>query len=293
MKTGNYYEVLGVPLTATQDEIKKAFRALALKHHPDKNPGDDQAEEQFKRINEAYQVLSDSDRKDAYDRSLNEPADERAGFSFFRRGTKAPSEQDIRDMFARINRFQVNGIARLSLSEAIGGASKEIAVSFVEPVFKEDKTIVQTIRNGTITLDFPPGIWNGDLLQVEADLDDKKHLVNIQVFLDVPDGVRVHPDGDVIKELKISYPRSILGGVIDVTTLTGKREKLKIPENTRPGMLISVKNQGLPKPSRKSERGNLLYSIVIEIPETVDEETKAILQQLQDKLEQRATKETF
>src|SRR5439155_12398998 len=64
----DYYDTLGVPCTATEDEIKKAFRKLAWKHHPDVNPGDKSAEEQFKKINEAYEVLSDKEKRQKYDR---------------------------------------------------------------------------------------------------------------------------------------------------------------------------------------------------------------------------------
>src|SRR5947199_7377845 len=64
----DYYEILGVPKTATEDDIKKAFRKLARKHHPDVNPGDKAAEEQFKKINEAYEVLSDKEKRAKYDR---------------------------------------------------------------------------------------------------------------------------------------------------------------------------------------------------------------------------------
>lgn len=293
MGSRNYYEVLEVPESASQEELKKAFRALALKFHPDKHSGDPEAEAIFKEINEAYQVLSDVEKRRAYDfsRRPESQAGEEA-FQFFRQPFRAPTEQEIMAGFARMHRFEVHGVATLSFSEVIEGATKDVPVRLTELVFNENKTVVQVQRAGTINFKIPPGIWDGSIVQVEGELNGKKSLLNIQIILDVPEGFSIFPDGDVVKELPISYPRSILGGVVDVMTLTNKREKLKIPENTRPGVLISVKGQGLPKSSRDLTRGNLLYSIVVDIPASVDTETKALLVKLQEKLEQQSVKTT-
>jgi len=289
MGTRNYYDILGVPETATQDAIKKAFRTLAQQYHPDKNPDDPGAEAMFKEVNQAYQVLSDPDKRQTYDASLKPQTHEDEAFDFFRRSFRVPSEQEIMNAFA--HRFQVNGVVNISFVEAIEGSKKEIPVVVVERGFTENKKVIQTKKTGTIVQSFPPGLWNG-IVQLEADMNGEKHLLNIQVNLEVPEGTAILPGGDVIQELSITYPQSILGGVVDTTNLLGKPERLRIPENTRPGSLISVKGQGLPKSPRDLERGNLLFSVAVSIPDTVDEETKVILEQLQKKLEQQAVKPT-
>jgi DnaJ-class molecular chaperone len=129
-------------------------------------------------------------------------------------------------------------------------------------------------------------------VRVEAELLGKKQNLNIELNLDVPDGYSVLPNGDVVQNLVITYPQSILGGVVNVKNLFGEPERLSIPEHTNPGALICVKNQGFTKSPKTSERTNLLYSVSVDIPDSVDEETRAILEQLQKKLEQQANKPT-
>ena len=286
MTNKNHYEVLEVAETASQEEIKKAFRALALRYHPDKNQGDLEAEAKFKEINEAYQTLSDPDKRAVYDHQRSNSTDEEA-FEFFKRPFRVPTQEEIMEMFARMNRFQVNGVAKFSFLEAIEGTTKDIPITVAEVLFLENKTAVKVNKTGKITLTFSPGFWNGTILETETELEGKKHKVNIQVVLDVPPDCSVLSNGDVMKELTITYPQSILGGVVEVETLVGKKEKLRIPEGTKPGMMISVKEQGLPRSPRDTTRGQLIFSIAVAIPETVDEETKTILRRLQEKLEQQ------
>lgn len=289
MSAQNYYDILGISEESSQDEIKKAFRTLAHQYHPDKNPDSADAENMFKKVNEAYQVLSDPDKRKAYDASLVPQTPEDEAFNFFRRSVRVPNEQDIMNMFVR--RLQTNGFVNLSFREVIEGCQKKIPVFFVERSFSEDKKMIEVKKEGVITQSLPPGLWNG-IVHVEADFDGKKELLNIQVGLDVPDGYSVLRGGDVVQELVLSYPQSILGGVVSVKNLFGEPERLSVPANTHPGALICVKGQGLPRAPKNSERGNLLYSVSVDIPEEVDEETKIILEQLQKKLEQQSSKVT-
>jgi curved DNA-binding protein len=289
MSTKSYYEILEIPETASQEEIKKAFKALAFKYHPDRNPEDKSSEERFKEVNEAHRVLSDPEKRAVYDSSRKEGVD----FDPFRRAVRVPTEEDIMNMFFYRNMFQVNGEVALSFQEVIEGASKEVQVTVVDSTIVENNKVVQTTKTGTVTIKVPAGISVGSVLQTEVELEGKKHLANIHVNVQIPPGFQVFANGNVVKELPISYPMSILGGIGDVPTLTGKIEKLRIPEHAKPGLLISVKEQGLPRSPRDKTRGQMLYSISVEIPQEVDEETKVILRQLQEKLEQQKNKPTF
>lgn len=289
MSTKSYYEILEIPETASQEEIKKAFKALAFKYHPDRNPEDKSSEERFKEVNEAHRVLSDPEKRAVYDSSRKEGVD----FDPFRRAVRVPTEEDIMNMFFYRNMFQVNGEVALSFQEVIEGASKEVPVFVVDSTIVENNKVVQTTKTGTVTIKVPAGISVGSVLQTEVELEGKKHLANIHVNVQIPPGFQVFANGNVVKELPISYPMSILGGIVDVPTLTGKIEKLRIPEHAKPGLLISVKEQGLPRSPRNKTRGQMLYSISVEIPQEVDEETKVILRQLQEKLEQQKNKPTF
>lgn len=288
MSSKNYYEILGVPETASQDEIKKAFRVLAQKHHPDKNPDDPNAENKFKEVNEAYQVLSDPDKRKNYDLGSESSTGQEEIFDFFRQVFRNGYGQHA-TMFA--NQLLVNGAVTLTFRDVLEGSTKEIPVVYLEQVIAENNKVVQTKRTGTIKQSLPPGLWRG-LVRVEAELLGKQHNLNIELNLDVPDGYSVLPNGDVVQNLVITYPQSILGGVVNVKNLLGEPEKLSIPEHTNPGALICVKNQGFTKSPKTSERTNLLYSVSVDIPDSVDEETRVILEQLQKKLEQQANKPT-
>jgi molecular chaperone DnaJ len=188
--------------------------------------------------------------------------------------------------------FEVNGVVNLSFSDVLEGSIKDVSIVIAEPKILENKTVVTETKIGTVSMKIPPGIRSGSIIQTEVELEGKKYAVNVQAVLNIPVGFTLLPNGDAVRVLPISYPTSILGGVVEVETLTGKKEKLRIPERIRPGMAISVKEQGLPRSPRDLTRGSLLYSIVVEIPEEVDEETKVILRQLQEKLEQQTIKTT-
>jgi molecular chaperone DnaJ len=135
----DYYEILGVEKNATEDDIKKAFRKMALKYHPDKNPGDKQAEEKFKEINEAYQVLSDPQKRSQYDQFGTADFNGfngQGGFDYSNFGGFSDIFGDIFDMFGG-SRRQKNGPQRgadleytldLTFEEAVFGIKKDIDI---------------------------------------------------------------------------------------------------------------------------------------------------------------------
>jgi curved DNA-binding protein len=272
----NYYEILGVEPTASQEEIKKAFRALALKHHPDHHPGDSEAEERFKAINRAYQTLSDKDKRADYDQQSSRSDGDVSfeDFNFFK---------NIH--FSTMGNI-INGTAQLSFSDVINGVTKDIAVNVYDIKLQNNK-IVQFSKSGVVTCKLPPGLTHGNVIQMVVELEGESHPVKIRVVLDNPNNYQFHSNGDVMVELPVSYPTAILGGVIDVPTLLGGKARLRIPENTKPGTIISVKEQGLPRSPRDLSKGSFLYLVSIQMPGQVDEETKSILLQLQKKLEQQ------
>jgi len=130
----NYYEILGVDRNATADQIKKAYKKLAVKHHPDKNQGDKSAEEKFKEINDAYQVLSDEQKRSHYD--LTGSANGNAGFGGANRNGRHPSEEDIFREFEKFRTGNFGGgirkgssiqvIVTMTLEEIFSGAKKKV-----------------------------------------------------------------------------------------------------------------------------------------------------------------------
>lgn len=279
----SYYETLGVAETASQEEIKKAFRVLAFQHHPDRNPNNPDAEATFKKINEANQVLSNPEERGAYDASRNEQP---SSFEDMFQGAQNSG------FFFRTGGFQVNGYVSLTFLEALEGAVKTVDLTVPEATIVGKRMMIKNNSFST-SLRIPPGFSNGMIIQTSVMSNGKPMHVAIQVILQTPVGFDLLPDGNVVQNLSITYPQAILGGVVEVSTLTGKKEKLKIPEGSGSGTTIAVKDQGLPRSPKDLSRGQLLFLISVEIPEFVDEETKDILRELQKKLEQQAGKTTF
>jgi len=273
-----HYQTLGVEPTASLEDIKKAFRSLALKLHPDQNQDNPTAEEDFKRVNEAYQVLSDVNKRKEYDRRLNNPdenvfeIDEDSfpfggGFSW-----------------AATNGFGNNARIVLSLEDLLNGCTKKVNINLLRQKIVNNKFSFEQIKQ-EIEIKLPPGLQNQGIIFVETKIEDKLEKVIVHIDI-LTDGCKVMPNGDVVKNLSVSYPVSILGGLVEVENLFGKKEMLRVPENTKPGMLLSVAGQGLPRSPHDLTRGSLLYAVAIDIPNNLDEEAKEILRQFQNKLEQ-------
>ena len=296
-----FYEILGVSPTSSQEEIKKAFRVTAFKFHPDRNPGEAQAEAEakFKKVNEAYQTLSDPEKKLVYDSGPANPFS--SGADFFkgsRRTSNVPSEEE---MFRFFNSHPQNptaifnslaGVVRINLQEVLEGAEKVVKLTVPERFIQNGNMFVRELQVETV-IKIPLGFSCRSLLRTEVEINGNKQVVNIQIQPDYPADIQILPNGDVVKTVAVSYPKAIMGGVAEVTTLTGKQEKLKIPEMTRPNTFLSIKGHGLPKSPKNHERTNLLFSVQLDFPTSVDQETKELLTELQVKLEQQTAKETL
>jgi curved DNA-binding protein len=297
----SYYEILGVAENATQDEIKKAYRELAFKYHPDRNPDDKEAEAKFKEVSQANEILSDPKKREGYDLRDSEPE------GVFRNTGHAPTPEEIMNYFTQMHMngmgggvrfggfrspfqghqtFQVNGVVTLTFSEIINGATKKVFLVVPERTIEGRRMVVKE-HHAEVNLRFPPGFSTGMMMRTEVEVNGEKHAVNIQIEVDDNTGNwELLPNGNVLTDIIVSYPQAILGGSVEVTLPDGRKEKLKVPENTRPGQLLRVKEQGLPKSPRDLTRGDAMFSISVEVPEKVDEPTKEVLRQLQVKLEQ-------
>lgn len=271
-----HYEVLGVSQEATPEEIKKAYRALALKYHPDKNPDDKVSEAEMKLVNEAYDTLKDPSKRKAYDISLD-PESEDDWFG----GVTAFGP------FGGFQRTMVNGVVTITLEEALQGASsKNARIILPKKVVQGNMTFIVQEEH-EVTLSIPPGYRDGMLMQGQTEVNGKKRALGIAVRLEKHPVFDVLPDGNLIMDLSIPYPTAVLGGLVEVTLVDGAKEKLKIPENTQPGSLLRVKERGLFKSPKDKQRTDVLFSISISVPKkAVDEETKRLLIALEEKLEQ-------
>lgn len=268
----DYYTTLGINRNASQDEIKSAYRKLAMKHHPDRG-GD---EKKFKEISEAYDILSDPKKKEIFDLG-GDPKQQgnpfgnsfnQGPFEFhFGGGNVPPGMEDIFDRFGfgagfgrrpmRRNK-SLNINITISLEEVLNG--KEVTAEI---------NIPGTNKKKMINIAIPPGIESGQQIRYEGmgdnsipDVRPGDLLVNI--------GVMPHPrfrreGANIVVEETISVWDAILGTSIDIKTIDGKSLQIAVPQGTQSDTVLSCRGEGLPN-VRSRSRGNLLIKIKVDIP---------------------------
>ena len=300
----DYYSVLGVSRSASEKDIRDAFRKLARQHHPDVNPGNAAAEERFKQISAAHEVLSDSDTRAAYDkygdnwRNADQIEEQmrRQGAGGFRfgGGPGGPGggfrhvEFDLGsdggglgglfgDLFgrgggrpARARGEDVEHPVRVSLEEAYHGASRTIE-----------------LRGGAgessrIEVDIPAGIEDGGRVRVRGKGGPGRGGgAPGDLFLRV--AVSGHPrferrGDDLHVEIDVPVADAALGGEAEVPTLKGRALALRIPEGTQGGRVFRLAGQGMPR--RGGGHGDLLARVRLRLPEPLDEAQRALFEQL-------------
>lgn len=282
----DYYEILGVPKSASADELKKAYRNLARKHHPDVNKAAG-AEEKFKEINEAYQVLSDPQKKAAYDQY---------GHAAFQQGGMGGGQGPFGGFGA-----EQGGFRTYSWSSQGGGPEGADFGGFQDPfdifemVFGERSPFGRATRlpRYAINLNFEEAIHG---TQKEVTIDGKKQKIKIPAGVDdgteikftdyvlvcqVVQSNRFRRRGyDIISEHEISYSKAALGSVEEIETIDGL-VKIKIPSGTQPGTQIRLRGKGVKHVSGHGQGDH--YAIIrIKIPNKLSREQKNLLEELEN-----------
>lgn len=299
MAKRDYYAVLGVSRTAAPEEIKKAYRKLALKFHPDKNPGDKSAEDKFKEASEAYDVLSDQQKRQTYDQFGFAPGPgaggPSAGFRGFEgfggfdpKGTQAGGPEAFQDFFSDFfgdvfttggrGGFQQRGTdlrytLAITLEEAATGTEKRI--NFIRHrAGKED--------SARLSITVPAGVKTGQRLKLrgEGDLPPGANKAgDLYVIIQFQD----HPlfkrkDNDVLMELPVSFVDALLGTRVEIPILSGKAQ-LTIPPGTHTGQMFRLKGKGFPDIGGYAP-GDMLVKVVIDVPNDLDDEERQALEKL-------------
>lgn len=297
MAKRDYYSVLGVSRQATQDELKKAFRKLAMKYHPDKNPGDRKAEEMFKEVNEAYDILGDPEKRQMYDQfgttGFQQGPGGGPGFDprGFRGGQGPEGFQDVFGDFFGDFFSQGDGPGRRGFRREVRGADLRysLTITLEEGARGCEKRIhFVRQRNGReeqakLSITVPAGVKPGQRLKLRGEGDGPPIGQGRAGDLYVVVGFQEHPlfrrkDNDVLLELPISFVDALLGTTVEVPTLTGKAS-LKIPPGTHPGQIFRLKGKGFPDIGGYSP-GDMLVRIIIDIPNDVNENERQALEQL-------------
>jgi len=263
----DYYNILGVDKTASQDDIKKAYRKLAMKHHPDRG-GDNT---KFQEVNEAYNVLGDPQKRAQYDN----PA--QRGFGGFDFGFNGPG--DINDIFASIFRQQGRPNPFNQQQEPV--YRTRVAVSLVEAYHGEEKMLQMQTPDGTkvIKINIPKGVQSGDRIRYDNVIENGILLIE---FIVTPD-LRFDRHGwDLHSNLPVSVLDLIVGTKIKFTTISGKTLEVNIKPQTQPYMQLKIGGQGMPRPD--GGFGDQILLIKPYIPATIDDEiTQAILKHQDNK----------
>ena len=295
----DYYAILGVPRDATAADIKKAFRKLARKHHPDVAKDKKTAEEKFKEINEAYEVLGDPEKRGKYDRLgmdwQHEGAFPPPG------GGRGPQAQEFNfggtgfsdffeQYFGGASRFgfpggmpgaaragarqqrgnDIEGDILVTLEEAMHGSVRPVSLKTTDP--RSGRTQTQTFQ-----VRIPPGVTNGKRIRVPGQGEPGAGGAEAgDLYLRVRHAA--HPDfstqgSDVYYELDIAPWEAVLGADLPVPTLDGLI-KLRIPPGSGNGQHLRVRGRGLPK-GKSGERGDFHAVLSVQLPDKLSDEERA------------------
>jgi curved DNA-binding protein len=309
MEFKDYYKILGVEKSATKDEINKAFRKLALKYHPDKNPNNKAAEEKFKEITEAHEVLSDPEKRKKYDTlgaNWNQYQTSGGGFEDFfsqfggggRRAGKTTFEYsgDFGDIFGGNSGFsdffenifgnrgsRTSGFSRSQMREEKGQDYEATLYISLEEAY--NGTSKEVLINGKkLRIKINPGTKDGDKLRLkEQGGASRTGRGSGDLYLTIK--ITKHPfyeyDGDdLYYDLVIDIYTAVLGGKQQVKLINGKTINLSIPKGTDGGKLFRIGNFGLKKSGVGEDRGDLFVRIKIDTPKNLSKKEIELFKEL-------------
>jgi curved DNA-binding protein len=321
MEYKDYYKTLGVGKTASQDEIKKAYRKLARQHHPDMNPGNKAAEEKFKEINEANEVLSDPDKREKYDRfgsqwqaytrSGGQPQDFDWGQWTGRPGgqggyTRTVTPEEFEQMFGGGGFGGGGGLGGFSdffealfgnLGGRAAGATRERSASRARSLDAEHSveiTLEEAFHGTTRSLQYedgrrieakiPAGVKTGSKVRLSGQGQTTGGGQSGDLYLKIE--IQPHPlftrDGD---DLKVNVPvdlyTAVLGGKVSVPTLERPVE-LTIPPESANGKVFRLRGLGMPKLRSPEEHGNLYATLQVQLPKKLTARERELFEELRD-----------
>jgi curved DNA-binding protein len=303
MEYKDYYKILGVDRKASDEEIKRAYRKLALKYHPDRNPNNKKAEESFKEINEAYQVLGDPAKRSRYDQLGD-------SYAQWQRTGGAPGGFNWNDWFTqpqgggtRVEVGDLNDLFGGGLSEfftrIFGGApdmgqnagrtgsratsrltpEQQVTISLAEAFAGATRRI--EIQGRRLEVTIPPGARNGTKVRVPAAFAQPGGQPgDLYLVVEVADDPRFERRGDdLYTDAPIDLYTAVLGGEVKVTTLSGN-VMLTIPAGTQPDQTFRLVGRGMPRLKAPDTHGDLFVRAKIKMPRNLTPEQKKLFIQL-------------
>ncbi len=312
MEYKDYYKILGVDRKASSEDIKRAYRKLALKYHPDRNPDDQEAEEKFKEINEAYQVLSDTDKRNRYDQlgdsytRYQQRGGVPGGFNWEDWFTQSPggaSSGNVRVEMGDLDDLMGGGFSEF-FSRIFGGApdmgqsttgrtrtvrrgrsaspsyQQDIEISLHEAY--QGTTRMFEMDGRRIEVKIPAGARTGTKVRVADAISTGAGNQKGDLYLNikVADDPRFErKDSDLYTDASVDLYTAVLGGEVTVDTMSGK-VVLTVPPGTQPGQSFRLAGRGMPHLRDPQKHGDILVRVKVNIPRKLTPEQKKLFEQL-------------
>ncbi len=295
-KNKDYYQTLGVSRSANEKEIKQAYRKLAKKFHPDANPDNPNAEARFKEINEAYEVLSDKEKREMYDRfgTVNPQQSPWGGGANPNGGgnytyTTSPDLGDLGDVFGSLfGRGRANERSNVG-SPFSGGArstrgqdiEQRVSITLQEAYTGATRLVTKGER--TVRVNIPAGAKTGTKVRLTGEGEGGVgggQSGDLYLAVEVEPDSRFERDGDSLTvDVKVDMFTALLGGEVEVPTLS-RPIKLKIPAGTQSARKFRLGGKGMPLLNQTDKFGDLYARILVTVPESLTPEQRELVEQL-------------
>ncbi|AII52082.1 DnaJ C-terminal domain-containing protein [Hymenobacter sp. APR13] len=295
----DYYKILGVEKTATTDQIKKAYRKLARQHHPDVNPNNADAEQKFKEVNEANEVLSDPEKRQKYDQLGSDwqryqqagagggsarggsfdwsQYQQQGGFG----GNDFGDGADFSDFFGSIFGNMGGGGGRSTRAAAGQDYQAELELSLQDAYEGGPRTL--TVNGKSLRLTIQPGVEDGQVIRLRDQGGPGRNggpAGSLYITLRVqPDTRFARTGNDLTQEVQVPLYRALLGGEQIVDTLSGPL-KINIKPETQNGTRLRLRGKGFPVHKQAGQHGDLYLRLTVQLPQQLSEQEKDLLQQL-------------
>ncbi len=290
----DYYDILGVPKDVANEEIKRVFRRLARQYHPDLNPGNKEAEEKFKDIGEAYEILGDPSKRSQYDRfSLSWQKRSKAGKGGFKRGNRsgeteldefADFESFIDQVLGRNNKADNNddpfrpGTTKYATTVTPRPSRRNIEARLVVPLEKAYEGGAERIRledGRSLEVNMPPGMFTGQTIRLKEQGVGGGDLF-LKITVSPHDYFQIEGN-DIAVKLPVTPSEAVLGNPVEVPTLDGLVQ-MNLPAGVKSGQRLRLANKGYIDDQGK--RGDQLVEIQIVTPKTISPQEKELYEKL-------------
>lgn len=292
----DYYKILGVDKSATQDDIKKAYRKLARKHHPDLNPGDKEAEKKFKELNEANEVLGNPENRKKYDQygenwkhgeEYEKMRRQQAGGGFSGySGESFSGGEDFSDFFQSM--FGAGGFGGSGRSRSSGKFKGQDLYAELDLTLREAATTHQQtfdINGKKVRITVPAGVYDGQQIRLSGHGSPGFNggpAGDLYITFNIAPEAGLERVGDDLRmSLDVDLYTAVLGGDVVVPTLSGN-VNLKVKPETQNGTTVRLKGKGFPIYKKEGQYGDLFVTYRIKLPVNLTDHQKELFQQLKN-----------